>query len=350
MSMLDRLAQPTPGPTPRSAKGSEQQIKGATLSLETLMSNAVVSDCRQFWPQAHFVLVRKFLQIPPKDYFSWAAPHVNCIDRLAPRPPTANGAGGSRPESCRQQKNEAFEFVHPKLGTEFRFLWECLGNVEMDKEQKEVISEIVGEFIAIKYELSLYVDDGLISLGESLENAIDKLNQVIGTSKSEPMPLGIGRELQNHAELTEMADRIDLSTASLNEREEDDKASAKTALPDEVLPRASEVQSAIRHDAAANEIIDLSHWNLEALEAFFFAEHPVPKETEEENEKVADRDGSVVPRILQVDAIHGDELANLRRPERGTGQQRELQPTPEPKPEPKPRRRRKPRKGSELPG
>jgi len=220
----------------------------------------------------------------------------------------------------------------------------------MDKEQKEVISEIVGEFIAIKYELSLYVDDGLISLGESLENAIDKLNQVIGTSKSEPMPLGIGRELQNHAELTEMADRIDLSTASLNEREEDDKASAKTALPDEVLPRASEVQSAIRHDAAANEIIDLSHWNLEALEAFFFAEHPVPKETEEENEKVADRDGSVVPRILQVDAIHGDELANLRRPEQGTDQQRELQPTPEPKPEPKPRRRRKPRKGSELPG
>jgi hypothetical protein len=154
----------------------------------------------------------------------------------------------------------------------------------MDKEQTEVMSEIVGQLIAIKYELSLYVDEGLIQLGESLENAINRLNRAIGTPESEPMPLGMGEELQTHSEPTE------------------------SELPDKVLPIASEVQSAMGESAAATEIIDRLHWNFETLEAFFFTEHLAPEDTGEENENVADdRDRSVSQRTLQVGAILGEE-------------------------------------------
>jgi hypothetical protein len=51
----------------------------------------------------------------------------------------------------------------------------------MDKKPKEGLGETVDELIAIKYELALYVDDGLLELGESLEKTIHKLIQIVGT-------------------------------------------------------------------------------------------------------------------------------------------------------------------------
>jgi hypothetical protein len=46
---------------------------------------------------------------------------------------------------------------------------------QMDKEQQELISLTVREFIDIKYELALYVDEGLIELGERFDKAISNL-------------------------------------------------------------------------------------------------------------------------------------------------------------------------------
>lgn len=51
----------------------------------------------------------------------------------------------------------------------------------MDKEQQEAISATVREFIDIKYELALYVDDGLIELGERFDKAISNLIKATNT-------------------------------------------------------------------------------------------------------------------------------------------------------------------------
>jgi hypothetical protein len=48
----------------------------------------------------------------------------------------------------------------------------------MDQEQQEAISTTVREFIDIKYELSNYVDDGLIELGERFDKALANLIKV----------------------------------------------------------------------------------------------------------------------------------------------------------------------------
>jgi len=47
--------------------------------------------------------------------------------------------------------------------------------VDIDKTTREAISATVREFIDIKYELSLYVDDGLIELGRRFDKAIEDL-------------------------------------------------------------------------------------------------------------------------------------------------------------------------------
>lgn len=52
----------------------------------------------------------------------------------------------------------------------------------MDLEQQEAISTTVREFIDIKYELSNYVDDGLIELGERFDKAIADLIKLTNTS------------------------------------------------------------------------------------------------------------------------------------------------------------------------
>jgi hypothetical protein len=47
--------------------------------------------------------------------------------------------------------------------------------VDIDKTTREAISATVREFIDIKYEMSLYVDDGLIELGRRFDKAIEDL-------------------------------------------------------------------------------------------------------------------------------------------------------------------------------
>jgi hypothetical protein len=164
----------------------------------------------------------------------------------------------------------------------------CLGNAEMNKEQKQGISQIVDEFVAIKYELSLYVDDGLMDLGESLENAINKLIQVVGTSETEPMPEGIEAQLQNESDLAVMTESINLLTSSLNQPENNEKEVARPELPNAVFSRAPEVQPALRYAKAATEIINLSNLNREALQALFPSEHAAPKEAGKEAKKTGD--------------------------------------------------------------
>jgi hypothetical protein len=48
-------------------------------------------------------------------------------------------------------------------------------DVNKNSEQQETIGTAVREFIDIKYELSLYVDDGLIELGRRFDKAIEDL-------------------------------------------------------------------------------------------------------------------------------------------------------------------------------
>jgi hypothetical protein len=54
-------------------------------------------------------------------------------------------------------------------------------NRHRERAQKEAVTRIVREFIEIKYELSNYVDDGLIELGEQFDKAITKLIEATGT-------------------------------------------------------------------------------------------------------------------------------------------------------------------------
>jgi hypothetical protein len=51
----------------------------------------------------------------------------------------------------------------------------------MDQEQKEALIRIIHELTEVKYELSLYVDEGLIDLGERFDKALTKLNDVTNT-------------------------------------------------------------------------------------------------------------------------------------------------------------------------
>src|SRR5271168_4701393 len=60
-------------------------------------------------------------------------------------------------------------------------LLKMLRNEPMEKDQREAVTRIVREFIEIKYELSNYVDDGLIELGEQFDKAITKLIEATGT-------------------------------------------------------------------------------------------------------------------------------------------------------------------------
>jgi hypothetical protein len=55
---------------------------------------------------------------------------------------------------------------------------------QQEKEQQEAVSAAVREFIDIKYELSLYVDEGLIELGHRFDEAITRLIRVTGTAAS----------------------------------------------------------------------------------------------------------------------------------------------------------------------
>ena len=54
-------------------------------------------------------------------------------------------------------------------------------NRGMDQEQKEALIRIIHELTEVKYELSLYVDEGLIDLGERFDKALTKLNDVTNT-------------------------------------------------------------------------------------------------------------------------------------------------------------------------
>jgi hypothetical protein len=159
----------------------------------------------------------------------------------------------------------------------------------MNNQQKEAIGDIIGEFIAIKYELSLYVDDGLLRLGESLENAIDKLNQVLGTLESEPLPTETEAELadpdgHNPAPTNSSAEN-ERSTGSLDQQDDYEAPLVTTILPHRAAPRASGILKTMRRDAAP-EIIDLSRLNLQNLEAFFPSERATAKAKGEGKEKL----------------------------------------------------------------
>lgn len=109
----------------------------------------------------------------------------------------------------------------------------------MDKVQKEVISDIVGELIAIKYELALYMDDGLLRLGEGLDNAIDRLNQVLGTSEIESIPFSIGSKLQNHLEVKDTAEQNRPFGFQRQPATEERKGLGQTVVSDKVPPTVS---------------------------------------------------------------------------------------------------------------
>jgi hypothetical protein len=51
------------------------------------------------------------------------------------------------------------------------------GRSEMNKRRAE-LDAVVDEFINLRYELSLWVDDGLMDLGERLEQAIERLARI----------------------------------------------------------------------------------------------------------------------------------------------------------------------------
>lgn len=52
----------------------------------------------------------------------------------------------------------------------------------MDKEQQEAISKTVRELIDIKYELSNWLDDGLVELAERFDKAIASLIEATSTA------------------------------------------------------------------------------------------------------------------------------------------------------------------------
>ena len=52
----------------------------------------------------------------------------------------------------------------------------------MDKEQQEAISKTVRELIEIKYELSNWLDDGLVELAERFDKAIASLIEATRTA------------------------------------------------------------------------------------------------------------------------------------------------------------------------
>jgi len=55
-------------------------------------------------------------------------------------------------------------------------------NVEKQNAEQEAISAAVLEFQDIKYELSLYVDDGLMDLAQRMDKAIEVLAQAANTA------------------------------------------------------------------------------------------------------------------------------------------------------------------------
>ncbi len=158
----------------------------------------------------------------------------------------------------------------------------------MNNQQKETIGDIIGEFVAIKYELSLYVDDGLLRLGESLENAIDKLNQVLGALESEPRPSATQANLPDPdghtlAPMNSTAEN-EPSLSSLDQKDSYEAPLVTTILPHKAASRASGILKSMRRDVAP-EIIDLSRLNLQNLEAFFPSEQAMAKPKGEGKEK-----------------------------------------------------------------
>ena len=147
-----------------------------------------------------------------------------------------------------------------------------LENAEnMDKKEKEAFNEIVGEFIAIKYELSLYVDDGLLRLGETMEKAIDKLNRLLGSLDAAPLLQEAEAIPLNPPDLPEVAPKAEPSQAGVDPEEGYEAPLVTTVLGHRAAPRASGILKSMRRDAAP-EIIDLSRLNLHSLESFFPSE------------------------------------------------------------------------------
>lgn len=142
-------------------------------------------------------------------------------------------------------------------------------------QPKQTILAAVEELTAIRYELSLYVDDGLLVLGENLEKAIEKLSQTLSASESEVLDSGAAVATECVADLTPADLPIDLPLAAMNSVQIE-KAVSEAVSQVRAFQKISGAHAS-RLQSEPVDIIDLSSMNLKSLEEFFPSELATPK-------------------------------------------------------------------------